>query len=55
MCRILEGADSGRLMVANVILQDQSWRIIVVYAHNNAAQRESLFFKLELTPTQELT
>lgn len=43
MCSILEGADSGRLMVANIILQDQPWRIIVVYAYNNAAQRESLF------------
>ena len=48
MCSVLEGVDAGRLLVANVLIHNLPWRIIVVYAYNEVAQRENLFSQVRI-------
>lgn len=48
MCSLVEGADAGRLLVANVLIHGHPWRIVVVYAYNDSAQRENLFNQVRI-------
>lgn len=48
MCSVLESAEAGRLLVANVLIYNLPWRIIVVYAYNDVKQRELLFSQVRI-------